>query len=46
MRSDLRHFPAMLALLAACAGAAAIAQPVPEQELKAAFVYKIGRAHV
>lgn len=39
MRSDLRHFPAMLALLAACAGAAAIAQPVPEQELKAAFVY-------
>src|SRR4051812_6677447 len=39
MHSDLHRLPAMLALLLACAGAAAIAQPVPEPELKAAFVY-------
>jgi ABC-type amino acid transport substrate-binding protein len=37
MHSDLRRLFALLAMLAACASARA--QPVPEHELKAAFVY-------
>lgn len=37
MRSDLYRLPAVLALLSACFNASA--QPVPEHELKAAFVY-------
>ncbi len=37
MRSDLYRLPVLLALLAACVNGTA--QPVPEHELKAAFVY-------